>query len=119
MSGDVRQLLQQAEAKFAAAQKALQSGDLEGYAKAQAEARDLVQEALAAAGKATPSGSPSPSASASPSNADRPLRPERPVGLSTGLGFETGALVVETRPGNCRRRRSSVGARFESATVVA
>ena len=45
------QLLRQAEAKFATAQKALQSGDLQGYAKAQAEARDLVQQALAAAGE--------------------------------------------------------------------
>jgi uncharacterized membrane protein (UPF0182 family) len=72
VSGDVRQLLQQAEAKFAAAQKALQSGDLEGYAKAQDEARDLVQRALQEAGKTTPSASPSPSPSpsesASPSN---------------------------------------------------
>ncbi len=64
---DVRALLQQAEAKFAEAQKALQSGDLQGYAKAQAEARDLVQKALAAAGKATPSPSASPSTGTTPS----------------------------------------------------
>ena len=38
VSSDVRALLTQAEAKFAAAQKALQSGDLQGYAKAQSEA---------------------------------------------------------------------------------
>jgi uncharacterized protein len=80
VSSDVRQLLQQAENKFAAAQKALQSGDLQGYAKAQAEARDLVKQAIVAAGKATPkpsasaspsptpSGSSSPSPTASPSN---------------------------------------------------
>ena len=70
VSSDVRQLLQQAETKFAAAQKALQSGDLEGYAKAQAEARDLVQQAIAAANKATPT--PSPSASPSPSGSSSP-----------------------------------------------
>jgi uncharacterized membrane protein (UPF0182 family) len=64
---DVRSLLQQAEAKFVEAQRALQAGDLEGYAKAQGEARDLVQRALQAAGKASPSASPSPSSSASPS----------------------------------------------------
>ena len=67
VSGDVRQLLSQAEAKFAAAQKALQAGDLEGYAKAQDEARTLVQQALVAAGKADASPSPSASPSASPS----------------------------------------------------
>ena len=65
--GDVRSLLQQAEAQFAAAQRALQSGDLEGYAKAQGAARDLVRKALVEAGKASPSGKPSPSSSASPS----------------------------------------------------
>jgi uncharacterized protein len=65
--GDVRSLLQQAEAKFAEAQRALQSGDLEGYAKAQGAARDLVRRALIEAGKASPSGKPSPSPSAKPS----------------------------------------------------
>ena len=64
---DVRSLLQQAESKFVEAQRALQAGDLEGYAKAQGEARDLVQRALAAASKASASASPSPSSSASPS----------------------------------------------------
>jgi uncharacterized membrane protein (UPF0182 family) len=67
VSNDVRALLQQAEAKFAEAQKALQSGDLEGYAKAQGAARDLVRQALAAAGKTGPSARPSPSPSTSPS----------------------------------------------------
>jgi uncharacterized membrane protein (UPF0182 family) len=67
VSGDVRQLLRQAEAKFAAAQKALQAGDLKGYATAQDDARALVQRALVEAGKTTPSASPSPSGSASPS----------------------------------------------------
>ena len=69
VSGDVRSLLQQAEAQFAAAQRALQSGDLEGYAKAQGAARELVRKALVEAGKASPSGKPSPSSSASPSKA--------------------------------------------------
>jgi uncharacterized protein len=70
---NVRALLQQATAKFAAAQRSLQAGDLQGYARAQAEARTLVQRALAAADRANaaaskkPSPSPSPSASASPS----------------------------------------------------
>jgi uncharacterized membrane protein (UPF0182 family) len=76
VSSDVRQLLQQAETKFAAAQKALQAGDLEGYAKAQGEARDLVQQAIAAANKATPtpsaSATPSPSGSSSPSPSASP-----------------------------------------------
>ena len=39
VSSDVRALLQQAESKFAAAQKSLEAGDLQGYAKAQGEAR--------------------------------------------------------------------------------
>ncbi len=50
---DVQSLLQQAEEKFTEAETALQNGDLQGYADAQAEARDLVQQALEAAG-ATP-----------------------------------------------------------------
>jgi uncharacterized protein len=49
---NVRALLQQAEQKFTAAQKALQAGDLVGYAKAQDEARTLVQQALTAADRA-------------------------------------------------------------------
>jgi uncharacterized membrane protein (UPF0182 family) len=60
VSSDVRSLLKQAEQKFTEAQKALQAGDLSGYAKAQDEARALVRQALAAAGK-TPAASPSPS----------------------------------------------------------
>ena len=47
-------------------QKALQAGDLEGYAKAQDEARALVQQALVAAGKAPTS--PPPSQPASPTS---------------------------------------------------
>jgi uncharacterized protein len=68
---DVRNLLQQAETKFAAAQKALTAGDLQGYARAQAEARALVQRAIDAADRAaaTASPSPSPAPSASPSPA--------------------------------------------------
>ena len=41
-------LLQQADQKFAEADKALKAGDLEGYAKAVGEARALVQRALTA-----------------------------------------------------------------------
>jgi uncharacterized membrane protein (UPF0182 family) len=41
-------LLQQADDKFAEADRALKAGDLEGYAKAVNEARDLVQRALTA-----------------------------------------------------------------------
>jgi uncharacterized protein len=73
---NVRALLQQATAKFAQAQKALTAGDLTGYARAQAQARRLVEQALAAADRAnakssksrsaSPSASPSASASASP-----------------------------------------------------
>ncbi|HET6624775.1 MAG TPA: UPF0182 family protein [Nocardioidaceae bacterium] len=54
VSGDVQSLLQQAEDKFAEAEKALQSGDLEGYARAQDEARDLVTQALEQAGATKP-----------------------------------------------------------------
>jgi hypothetical protein len=65
----VRDLLKQAEQKFAEAQKALQAGDLTGYAKAQDEARTLVAQALKAAGKApAPSASPAPSSAASPTS---------------------------------------------------
>ena len=88
VSSDVRQLLQQAETKFAAAQKALQSGDLQGYAKAQAEARDLVQQAIAAAGKATPT--PSPSASRrrpAPRARPRPRSTHRLTGLPAVARF--------------------------------
>ncbi len=67
ISSDVRGLLRQAETKFAAAQKSLQSGDLQGYAKAQSEARALVQQAITAADSAAAKPSPSPSKSSSPS----------------------------------------------------
>ena len=46
----VASLLGQAESKFEEAEQALQDGDLQGYADAQAEARDLVERALQAAG---------------------------------------------------------------------
>jgi hypothetical protein len=45
----VRSLLEQAEAKFAEAERALESGDLAGYQAATNEAKDLVQQALDAA----------------------------------------------------------------------
>ncbi len=67
---NVRALLQQATVKFTQAQRALAAGNLEGYAKAQDEARALVQRALAAADaaeRAKPSRAPSPSASPSAS----------------------------------------------------
>jgi uncharacterized membrane protein (UPF0182 family) len=59
VSADVQSLLEQAEAKFEEAEQALQEGDLQGYADASSEARELVQQALEAAG-ASPSPSPSP-----------------------------------------------------------
>jgi hypothetical protein len=49
----VRSLLEQAEAKFAEAEKALESGDLAGYQEATDAAKQLVQDALAAAAKET------------------------------------------------------------------
>jgi uncharacterized membrane protein (UPF0182 family) len=76
--GNVRSLLEQAEQKFTQAQKALKAGDLQGYAKAQQQARALVQQALDAADKAasqpkkkkssSPSASPSSKASTKPSS---------------------------------------------------
>jgi uncharacterized membrane protein (UPF0182 family) len=71
LPGDIESLLQQAEAKFAEAEQALQSGDLQGYADAQQEARDLVEQALELAG-ASPSAKPSPSDGASPSGSASP-----------------------------------------------
>ena len=70
---NVRDLLNQAEQEFVKAQAALRRSDLTAYAKSQARARALVQQALQAADRAsaTPSGkasaSPSGTASASPS----------------------------------------------------
>jgi uncharacterized membrane protein (UPF0182 family) len=49
VSSDVRALLLQAEAKFVEAEQALRDGDLNGYAEASQEARDLVKRALATA----------------------------------------------------------------------
>jgi len=67
-------LLQQADAKFREADAALKSGDLQGYAKAVEEGRQLVERALASGKQtsgttpgATPSKAPSGSPSASPS----------------------------------------------------
>ncbi len=69
LPSNVRSLLRQAEVQFAAAQSALQQGDLEGYAAAQQRARFLVRRALAASNRApaSPSAAPSASGSASPS----------------------------------------------------
>ena len=61
VSDDVRALLQQAEDKFVEAEQALQDRDLQAYADAQREARDLVEQALESAGAATPKPSPQPS----------------------------------------------------------
>ena len=70
-----QKLLQQASQKFDAADKALKAGDLQGYAKAQQQARALVQQALDAADKAAakqpkkkPSSSPSSKSSTKPSS---------------------------------------------------
>jgi len=63
----VRSLLEQAETKFTDAQKALQAGDLEGYASATAEARRLVERALDAADAAQPKPKPGAKPSAKPS----------------------------------------------------
>ena len=51
-------LLQQADRKFAQADKALKAGDLEGYATAVNEARALVERAISAKPAAKPSPSP-------------------------------------------------------------
>ncbi|MGH3370028.1 MAG: UPF0182 family protein, partial [Nocardioidaceae bacterium] len=48
--GDVESLLRQAEQAFTAAERALQDGDLAAYAEATERARDLVAQALEAAG---------------------------------------------------------------------
>jgi uncharacterized membrane protein (UPF0182 family) len=66
LPSNVRTLLQQAEAQFTAAQTALQKGDLQAYAAAQARARVLVQRALAASNRAPSPATPSPSASPAP-----------------------------------------------------
>jgi uncharacterized protein len=52
VGSDVRSLLEQAEDKFAEAEQALRDGDLAGYAAASEEVRELVEQALAAAGEA-------------------------------------------------------------------
>jgi uncharacterized membrane protein (UPF0182 family) len=57
VSDDVQALLQQAEDKFEEAQAALQDGDLAAYAQATDEARELVSQALEAAGAAAQDGS--------------------------------------------------------------
>ncbi len=71
----VRALLEQAERKFSQAQKSLQAGDLQGYAKAQQQARALVQQALDQADRAAAEKSAKPSAK--PSSARRPSLPRR------------------------------------------
>ncbi len=53
---NVRQLLEQAEDKFVEAEQALRDGDLNGYAQASQEARDLVKQALEAADQAAAEG---------------------------------------------------------------
>ncbi len=51
---DALRLLQQADKKFAEADKALKAGDLQGYAKAVAEGRALVEQALKEGDKTEP-----------------------------------------------------------------
>ena len=53
VSKNVRDLLQQADAQFNAARRALQAGDLQTYANHEARAEALVKQALAAAQKST------------------------------------------------------------------
>jgi len=53
---DVEELLQQAEDAFTEAEQALQDGDLAGYAEATERARNLIAEALEAAGATAPPG---------------------------------------------------------------
>ena len=61
VSDDVASLLEEAEEAFAEAEQALQEGDFAGYGEAQERARDLVAQALEAAGaSAAPSAEPSP-----------------------------------------------------------
>ncbi len=54
VSGDALKLLQQANDKFAAADKALKDGDLEAYAKNVDEAQSLVDRAIALSDKPAP-----------------------------------------------------------------
>ncbi|HJQ87715.1 MAG TPA: UPF0182 family protein, partial [Propionibacteriaceae bacterium] len=61
VSDDVASLLEEAEQAFAEAEQALQEGDFAAYGEAQERARDLVAQALEAAGaSASPSPEPSP-----------------------------------------------------------
>ena len=101
VSGDVRQLLRQAEAKFAAAQKALQAGDLEGYATAQADARDLVQQALVEAGGG---------AFCFPLGFPLGFRVGLPVGVAVGV-------AVGVPPAGGELGGAPTGGDFESAAV--
>ncbi|HET6151997.1 MAG TPA: UPF0182 family protein [Marmoricola sp.] len=80
------QLLQQANAKFAAAQDALKAGKLDVYATDVNEARALVNQALAVGQKKTtkPSGTtPSKSPSKSPSTGSSPTATPTPSGSSS------------------------------------
>ncbi|RLV51266.1 UPF0182 family protein [Nocardioides mangrovicus] len=70
LNGQALALLQQANAKFTDAQKALKAGDPVTYAQDIEAARKLIEQAVAASKKtasSSPSASPSASASASPS----------------------------------------------------
>jgi uncharacterized membrane protein (UPF0182 family) len=81
-SSDVQALLQQAEAKFTQAEKALRDGDFAGYAKAEAQARALVQQALELADQPTTTPSPSGSQPSAPSTSPT----EKPAGGSSPGG---------------------------------
>jgi hypothetical protein len=102
----VESLLQQAEAKFTEAEKALQKGDLQGYADAQSEARELVERALEAAGAAdrrggggSGSGSPAEDPSASPTGppADQPTDP--PADEASAAASGEGSTSAEAAGG--------------------
>ena len=67
LSADALKLLQQADQKFQAAEQALKSGDLQGYARLVDQARALVQKALVEGKSASKPSPPKPSGSASPS----------------------------------------------------
>jgi uncharacterized membrane protein (UPF0182 family) len=83
-SATVRALLQQAEAKFTAAQDALKRGDLKTYAAAEAEARKLVQQALAAANVPPSPPAQGPRSSEHPSAAPSAKPSSQPTGQPSG-----------------------------------
>jgi uncharacterized membrane protein (UPF0182 family) len=93
--GNVLSLLKQANAKYAVAQRALARGDLQGYATATAQAKQLVQQALAqlqgqssgakTAGKPGTPSSPKPASPKPTSPSPKPTAPSpKPTASPTG-----------------------------------